>query len=111
MSSNYLDSIIVPRDMARDFLYTSPPGALGEIHDVPICFGILGLDAFIHNRGAAALTIAFNGQPPITVDAGDTYTINSQKFWLVAVVSGVIYDLQIAGVRITTLRRLKLLRL
>jgi hypothetical protein len=111
MSSNYLDSIIVPRDMVRDFLYTSPPGALGERHDVPVEFNVLGLDVFIHNRGAAALTISLNGQTPITVDAGDTYTVNGQKFWLVAVVSGVIYDLQIAGVRVTTLRRLKLLRL
>jgi len=110
MSSNYLDSVIVPSDIIRDFMYTSPPGALGEVHDVPVCFSILGLDAFLHNRGAAAITIAFNGQSPITVNAGDVYVLNGVKFWLVEVIAGTIYDFQVFGIRTTTLRRMGLLK-
>jgi len=110
MSSNYLSNVVLPENIVRDFVYTSPPGALGEVHDVPVCFAILGLDLFIRNRGAAALTIAINGQPPITVDPGDVYTFNNTMFWLVAVVSGVIYDFQIFGVRIQTLKKRGLLK-
>ena len=109
MSTNYIDPIIIPANMVRDFLYTSTAMA-AQVHDVPVCFNIVGLDVFIHNRGAAALTIAFNGQTPVTVNAGDTYTINDFKFWLVAVASAVLYDLQIFGVRITTLERLGVLK-
>lgn len=109
MSSNYLDSVIVPSDMVRDFMYTST-AMVGQIHDVPVCFGILGLDVFLHNRGAAAITIAFNGQTVITVNAGDVYVLNGVKFWLVEVVAGVLYDFQVFGVKTTTLKRLGLLR-
>lgn len=109
MSSNYLDSVIVPSDMVRDFMYTST-AMVGQVHDVPVCFGILGLDVFLHNRGAAAITIAFNGQTAITVNAGDVYVLNGVKFWLVEVVAGVLYDFQVFGVKTTTLKRLGLLR-
>jgi len=39
------------------------------------------------------------------VDPGDVYTVNNSKFYLVNVVSAVLYDLQIFGIKITTLRR------
>lgn len=108
MSSNYIDGIIIPEKMVRDFAYTSTVMA-GQVHDVPQCFNIVGLDLYIRNRGAAAITIAINGQTAVTVDAGDVYTLNDVKFWLVTVVSaGILYDLQIFGVRIPTLKRRRL---
>jgi len=109
LSSNYIDGIIIPENMVRDFAYTNT-GMTGEVHDVPQCFNIVGLDLYIRNRGAAAITIAINGQTPVTVDAGDVYTLNDVKFWLVSVVSaGILYDFQVFGVRIRTLKRRRLL--
>ena len=79
--------------------------AAGYIFDVSSEGNALGLDIFIRNRGAAALTVSLNGTGPITVDAGDVYVSNNYKFWLVEIVSAVLYDLQIFGIKITTLKR------
>lgn len=105
MSSNVLESVIVPEGMVRDFL--NSPGALaaGYIFDVVSQGNALGLDLFIRNRGAAALTVSLNGTGAITVDAGDVYTVNNYKFWLVEIVSAILYDLQIFGIKISTLKR------
>lgn len=110
MSSNYLDSVIVPGDIVRDFMYTSTAMA-GQVHDVPVCFGILGLDVFIHNRGLLDITIAFNGQTPVTIESGGVYTLNGVKFWLVEVTAAVLYDFQVFGVKVTTLKRMGLLKI
>lgn len=107
MSGNVLDGVVLPQgDIIRDFLNTQAGLVAGFDFDVPSTGNALGLDLFIHNRGAAALTIGINGQAPITVNAGAVYTLSGFKFWLIEVVSAVLYDLQIMGVRITTLRRL-----
>lgn len=105
MSSNVLEGVIVPKGMVRDFL--NSPGALAAnyIFDVPSQGSALGLDIFIRNRGAAALTVSLNGTGAITVDPGDVYVVNDYKFWLVAIVSAVLYDLQIFGIKIDTLKR------
>lgn len=111
MSSNPFQDVLVPENMIRDFQYTHDGTvAAGEIHDVANTFNCLGLDLFLRNRGAAAITISTNGQPPITVDPGDVYTLNNSKFWLVQVVSAVLYDFQVFGIRATTLRRRGLLK-
>ncbi len=65
----------------------------------------MGLDLFVRNRGAAALTVSLDGQGAITVDPGDVYIVNNSKFWLINIVSAVLYDLQIFGIRISTLKR------
>ena len=65
----------------------------------------MGLDLFIRNRGAAALTVSIDGQGAITVDPGDVYWMNDSKFWLINVVSAVLYDMQLFGIRISTLKR------
>lgn len=110
MSSNPLQEVLVPENVVRDFIYTHDGTvAAGEIHDVANTFNCLGLDLYIRNRGAAALTVSTNGQPAITVDPGDVYTQNNVKFWLVQVVSAVLYDFQVFGIRVTTLRRRGLL--
>ena len=105
MSSNVLESVIVPEGMVRDFLNSPGPLAANYIFDVPSQGSALGLDIFIRNRGAIALTVSLNGTGPITVDPGDVYTVNNFNFWLVEIVSFVLYDLQIFGIKIDTLRR------
>ena len=104
MSSNYLQNVILPENIIRDFAF-SATAAAGDIYDTPQEFGALGLDLFIRNRGAAAITIAINGQAAITVDPGDVYTLNGVMFWLVTVVAAVQYDLQVFGVRVNTLKK------
>ena len=112
MSSGVYQNLVLPRSIMRDFIYTSPAGTLGEVHDTPQCWGIIGTDLFIRNRGAAALTIAVNGPASnvVTVDPGDVYLINDTQFTFVQIVSAVIYDFQVFGVRIATLRKMRLIR-
>lgn len=110
MSGNPLDAVDIPENMIRDFTFTDAGAVAGQVLDTPNIFNCMGLDLFIRNRGAAALTIAIQGQGGITVDPGDVYTLNNVKFWIVTVVSAVLYDLQIFGVRITTLKRRGLMK-
>ncbi|GAJ02475.1 unnamed protein product [marine sediment metagenome] len=111
MSSNILEGVIVPDNMVRDFMYTHDGAvAAGEIHDVGNTFASMGLDLFVRNRGAAAITVAINGQPAVTVDPGDVYILNQTKFWLITVVSAVLYDFQIFGIKITTLKQRGLMK-
>jgi len=105
LSSNVLESVIVPEGMVRDFLNSPGAMAVGYIFDVSSEGNALGLDIYIRNRGAAALTVSLNGTAPITVDPGDIYVVNDYKFWLVEIVSAVLYDLQIFGIKIDTLKR------
>ena len=107
MSGNPLDEVVVPDNIVRDVFHTAP-AMVGASFDVAN-MGFLGLDLFIRNRGAAALTVAVNGQLPITVDPGDVYTFGNTKFWLVVIVSAVQYDFQVFGVKTTTLKRRRLL--
>ena len=109
MSSSVIEGIILPEDIIRDFLFTHDGTAVTLIFDVGQSFSIVGLDLFIRNRGAAAVTVAVNGQAAVTVDPGDVYTLNGVKFWLVTITSAVIYDCQIFGVRFNTLKRRGLL--
>lgn len=104
MSSNVLDGVIVPEGMVRDWRLTQAGVAVNFDFDLPSA-GAMGLDLFIRNRGAAALTISIDGQGAITVDPGDVYYMNDSKFWLVNVISAVLYDMQLFGIRISTLKR------
>ena len=110
MSSNILDGVYVPQNMVRDFMLSEAGLAVGFIFDIQNTGNALGLDLFIRNRGAAALTVSLNGAPAITVDPGDVYLVNDFKFWLVTIVSAVLYDLQLFGIRITTLKAQGLMR-
>ena len=104
MSSNVLDGVVMPENIVRDFLNSQTGIAVNYVFDIQNTGNALGLDLFIRNRGAAALTVSVNGAPAVTVDPGDVYVVNNFKFWLIAIVSAVLYDLQIFGVRITTLK-------
>ena len=105
MSGNVLDNVVVPEGMVRDFCNTQDALAANYDFDIQSSGLALGLDLFIRNRGAAALTVSMNGMGGITVDPGDVYLVNNYKFWLVNIVSAVLYDLQLFGIRITTLKR------
>lgn len=105
MSSNVLEGVLVPENMVRDFVNTQAGLAANYVFDIQNTGNALGLDIYIRNRGAAALTVSKNGAPAITVDPGDVYIVNDFKMWIVNIVSAVLYDLEIYGVRITTLRR------
>ena len=110
MSANILDGVDVPENMVRDFLNTQAGIAAGFIFDIQNTGNALGLDLYVRNRGAAALTVALNGGGGITVDPGDVYIVNNFKFWLLEIVSAVLYDLQIFGIRVTTLRKRGLMK-
>ena len=109
MSSNVLEGVMIPENMVRDFVNTQAGLAAGYIFDIQNTGNALGLDLFIRNRGAAALTVSKNGGPGITVDPGDVYIVNDFKMWLIEIVSAVLYDLEIYGINITTLRKRGLL--
>jgi len=105
LSSNVLEGVDVPENMVRDFLNTQAGLLVGYIFDIQNTGNALGLDLYIRNRGAAALTVSLNGGGAITVDPGDVYWVNNFKFWLIEIVSAVLYDLQIFGISIGLLRR------
>lgn len=72
-------------------------------------YRVVGLDLFIHNKGASSLTVAIDSNmmtrgeqriKTITVLAGDSFFMNSVKFAEVAVTSSVAYDMVLAGVGI-----------
>ena len=105
MSANILDMVMVPENMVRDFMLVEAGIAVNFLFDVQNTGNAMGLDLFIRNRGAAALTVSLNGAPAITVDPGDVYIVNHFKFWLVNIQSAVLYDLQVFGVRVPTLQQ------
>ena len=109
MSSNVLDAVIVPTDIVRDIQIVETL-AVNYALDLPNTANSIGLDLFIRNREAAALTVNMNQTGPITVDPGDVYISNHFKFWLVQVVSAVLYDLQIFGVKVSTLKKMGFLK-
>lgn len=102
MSGDVFAGLVLPENIIRDISLTVVNG-LNYAFDFGQS-GSVGLDAFIINQGAAALTIAFNGGAAITVAAGAAFGWANTKYWLVEVVSAVNYDLIIAGVRYSTLK-------
>lgn len=87
--------------MIRDWKFINPLAA-GQIVDSRLQEAAT-LDLFIRNRGAAALTLVLDGMPPVTVDAGDVFTMNDTVQGLIQVVSAVQYDFILTGVKYSTL--------
>jgi len=105
MSAVPLEAVLIPENIIRDFLH-SVSQAVTASFDLPNTYQALGLDLFIRNRdAAAALTVAFDGQAAMTVDAGAAYAIGNTRFSLITVTSAVLYYLQITGIKLNTLRR------
>jgi len=101
---------MIPENMIRDFVNTQAGLAANYAFDIQNTGNALGLDLYIRNRGAAALTVSKNGGQPITVDPGDVYIVNDFKMWLIEILSAVLYDFEIYGINITTLRKRGLLK-
>lgn len=95
--------VIIPENIIRDFSFTVV-NAGNYNFDITQMGNALGLDFWINNNGAAALTISWNGLPAITVAAGAAFGLSDTKWWLLQVVSAVNYDLIITGVRRSTLK-------
>ena len=110
MSGNVLEGVDVPENMVRDWINTQAGIAANYDYDIHSSGAAVGLDLYIRNRGAAVLTVSLNGTGAITVDPGDIYLVNNTKFWLINVVSAVLYDLQIFGIKVNTLKRRGLLK-
>ncbi len=103
MSSKQIMQAIVLERMVRDFK-DAVSQAANLTRDISQEGRALGLDFFIRNRGAAVLTVSFDGQVAITVDPGDVYAFNDTKYLRVDVVSAVLFDCQFFGVLIDTLK-------
>lgn len=97
------ETVIIPEEIIRDFSFSVVNG-LNFAFDITQSGNSIGLDFWINNNGAAALTIAWNGLPPITVAAGAAFGLSNTKWWLLEVISAVNYDLIMTGVRRTTLQ-------
>lgn len=81
----------------RDFVQSLPSSANQTI-DLWAEHLAIGLDIFIHNRGAASLTVEIDKGGLITILAGDTLSWTNIKYSLVKITSAVAYDLVVAGV-------------
>ena len=80
---------------AANYALNMPTGVLRAI----------GLDLYIRNRGAAAITVDFDGTGPITIDPGDVFIRNDHKYGRINVVGAVLFDLILAGILITTCKK------
>lgn len=102
MSTRVLDDVLIPENMVRDWFYSNPSDTdqtLNVVNDQAV-----GLDLFIRNRGAATITLAVEGQGNITIDPGDPFTWNNQKFGLIAISATDDYDFLLTGVKFQTLK-------
>jgi hypothetical protein len=61
--------------------------------------GVIGLDLIVHNRGAASLAISIDNSLPITINAGDSFSMSDIKFSLLYVNTAVATDIVVAGVK------------
>ncbi len=94
--------VVWPDGMIRDWKFSNPL-AVGQIIDSKLQEAAC-LDLFIRNRGAAALTLSIEGMPVITVDPGDVFRLNDTSIGLIQVVSAVLYDFFLTGVKFSTLK-------
>ena len=102
-----LENLVLRPGLIRDWELTNPL-AVGQVVKAELEEAV-ALDLFIRNRGAVALTVITNGQPALTVDPGDVYTRNDSIMRTIEVVSAVLYDFQILGIKFQTLRALGVL--
>jgi len=81
----------------RDFVQSLPSSANQKI-DLWLEHLAIGLDIFIHNRGAASISVVIDKGGAITIEAGDTLTWTNIKYSLVEITAAVAYDFVVAGV-------------
>jgi len=100
MSYQKLVNIPIIPNQPRDF-YQPYSETGNKVVDILSEFLCMGLDLFIHNRGAASLTVSIDKGTAISIDAGDSFTWENIKFGLVEVTSAVAYDMVVAGVKLS----------
>ena len=79
--------------------------AANYVIDVTQGLQAIGLDIYIRNRGAAAITVSWDGQVPITIDAGDVFIRNDHKYAQLNIVAAVQFDLAIGAITINFCQR------
>lgn len=99
------EDLVIPRDVIRDWSMVFPGGAV-NINVDTLLEGAVGLDIFISNLGAAPLTINWDGQGAITVPVGAAIARSGAIFRILQVVTGVVCDLVVSGIKIESLRRM-----
>lgn len=96
MSYHKIKDIYIEPNTVRDFFQPFAKSANFKI-DLWQEHGVVGLDLFIHNRGASALTLGIDKGDALTIDAGDTFSWDNIKYAFIEVTSTVAYDLVVAG--------------
>ena len=100
MSYQKIQKIPVAPYVPRDFFQSYAETASKKV-DLLQEFLVMGLDIFIHNKGASSLTVIIDGQPAITIEAGDSFTWDNIKYAFVSVTSTVAYDMVLAGIHLS----------
>jgi len=105
---SWVENLVLGQGIIRDWKLSNPllVGQVVKAADEEA----VALDIFIRNRGAAAITVAIDGQPVITVDPGDVFTVNDTIMNTVGVVAAVQYDLFMTGIKLQTLKALGLVK-
>ena len=99
------EDLVIPRDVIRDWSIVFPGGAVNVNIDT-LLEGAIGLDIYINNLGAAPLTVNWDGQGAITGPVGAVLARSGAIFRLLAVVTGVLCDVVVSGVKISSLKRM-----
>jgi len=99
------ESLVIPRDVIRDWSMVFPGGAVNVNIDT-LLEAAVGLDIFVDNLGAAPITVNWDGQGAITIPAGAVFARSGAIFRILQVVSAVVCDVVVSGVKISSLERM-----
>jgi len=105
---SYIETLVLRPGQIRDWILSNPL-AVGQVIKATDEEAV-ALDLFLRNRGAAAITVAIDGQPVTTIDAGDVFTVNDTIMKMIEVVAAVQYDFLVTGIKLQTLKALGLVR-
>ena len=99
------ENLVIPQDVIRDWSMVFPGGAVNVNVDTMLEAAV-GLDIFINNMGAAPLTINWDGQGAITIPAGAVFARSGAIFRILAVITAVVCDVIVSGVKLSSLERM-----
>ena len=102
-----IENLVLRPGLFRDWKF-SRPLAVGQVLKAEL-EGAVAVDLMVRNRGAAALTVSLDGQPVVTVDPGDIYIENDVIMITIEVISAVLYDFRVNGIKFQTLKALGVL--
>jgi hypothetical protein len=107
VSGDIYSGLVLPENLIRDLSFVVVNGG-NVVFDMSTLGGV-GLDWFLNNNGAAAITVSWNGLPAVTIAAGAALAMSSTRYWIINIVAAVNYDLVVAGVRFSTLKAKELI--